>query len=55
MRAFGDLGGDFVEMQLHGFAVAERQHERGAGPTFGADRAEQIGRLGALIVNGAGA
>ena len=30
-----------------------RQHEGGAGPAFGADRTEQIGRLGALIVSGA--
>ena len=53
VRTWGDLGCDFVEMELHGFAVAGRQHEGGAGPAFGADSAEQIGRLGALIVSGA--
>src|SRR6266536_1027577 len=55
MRAWRNLGGDFVEMQLHGLAIAGRQHQGGAGPAFGADRPEQIGRLGALIVSGAGA
>ena len=48
----GDLGCDFVEMELPGFAVAGRQHEGGAGPAFGADSTEQIGRLG-VIVSGA--
>ncbi len=43
VRAGGDLGGDLVEMKLHGFAVAGRQHEGGAGTAFGADRTEQIG------------
>ena len=45
---------DLVEMKLHGFGVAERENEGSAGSAFGADRAEQIGRLGALIMNGAG-
>ena len=48
-----DFGGDLVEMKLHGFGIAERENEGSAGSTFGADRTEQIGRLGALIVNGA--
>src|SRR3982074_3602222 len=39
-------------MKLHGFGVAGREQESGAGSTFGADRAEQIGRLGPLIVSG---
>jgi hypothetical protein len=39
-------GCDLVEMELHGFAVAGRQHEGGAGTAFGADGTEQIGRLG---------
>ena len=47
----GDFGCDFVEMKLHGFGVAGRQHEGGAGSAFGAYRTEQIGRLGALIVD----
>jgi hypothetical protein len=53
VRTWGDLGCNFVEMELHGFAVAGRQHEGGAGPAFGADSTEQVGRLGALIVSGA--
>ena len=43
---------DLVEMKLHGFGVAGRQHEGGPGSAFGAYRTEQIGRLGALIVIG---
>ena len=53
MRARGDVAGDLIEMQLHGLAVAGRQHERGTGPAFGADGTKQIRRLRALIVNGA--
>ena len=49
----GDFGCDLVEMKLHGFGVAGRQYEGGAGSAFGAHRTEQIGRLRALIVNGA--
>ena len=49
----GDLGGDLVEMKLHGFGVAGGQHESGAGSALRAYRAEQIGRLSALIVTGA--
>jgi hypothetical protein len=30
-------------MKLHGFGVAGREHESGAGSMFGADRAEQVG------------
>ena len=45
---------DLVEMKLHGFGIAERENEGSAGPTFGADRTKQIGRLGALIMNGPG-
>jgi hypothetical protein len=36
-------------MELHGFAVAGWQHQRGSRPKLGTDRTEQIGRLGALI------
>ena len=36
-------------VKLHGFGVAERQNQGSAGPMFGADRTEQIGRLGSLI------
>lgn len=49
-----DLGCDLVEMTLHGFGVADRQHQGCAGSEFGADRTEHIGRLRALIVDGAG-
>ena len=48
----GDFGCDFVEVKLHGLGVAGRQHEGCARSAFGADRTEQIGRLGALIVIG---
>jgi hypothetical protein len=51
--AQGDLGGDLVEMKLHSFGVAGWQHEGCAGPALRAHCAEQIGRLGALIVAGA--
>src|SRR5690348_18236338 len=37
-------------MQLHGLAVADRQHKRCTDAVLGTDRAEQIGRLRALIV-----
>ena len=41
--ARGDLGGDLIEMKLHGFAVAGWQHEGGAGAAFWTYRAKQIG------------
>ena len=53
MSAGRNFRRDLVEMKLHGFGVAERKNEGGAGSTFGADRTEQIGRLGALVVSGA--
>src|SRR5215471_1746683 len=54
VRSEGDFGCDLVEMELHGFAVASRQHEGGAGSTGGTDRTKQISRFGPLIVRGAG-
>src|SRR6516162_8725890 len=48
VRSEGDFGCDLVEMELHGFAVASRQHEGGAGSTFGTDRTKHISRLGPL-------
>ena len=48
-----DLRRDLIEMELHSFAVAGWQHQRGSRPKLETDRTEQIGRLGALIVNGA--
>ena len=46
--------GDLIEVKLHGFGVAERQNQGSAGSVFGADRTEQIGRLGSLIMRGSG-
>jgi len=54
VRGGRDLGCDLIKMKLHGLAVASRQHEGGAGPAFGTYGTEQIGGLGALIVNSAG-
>ena len=50
--ARSDPGGDLVEMELHGFGVAGRQHEGGAGAALRAYRTEQVGGLGPLIVSG---
>ena len=55
VRSEGDFGCNLVEMELHGFAVASRQHEGGAGSTFGTDPTKQISQLGPLIVGGTGA
>ena len=54
VSAGDDFGCDFVEMKLHSFGVAGRQHKSGAGSAFGAYRPKQIGRLRALIVIGPG-
>jgi hypothetical protein len=48
------FGCDFIEVNLRSFAVAGRQPDRSAGAAFGADRTEQVGRLGSLIVAGTG-
>jgi len=48
--AWGDLSGDLGEVQVHGFGVAGGQDERGSLAISRADRAENIGRSGALIV-----
>src|SRR5215467_4838568 len=55
VSARSDFGCDLIEVKLHSFGVAGRQHEGGAGSAFGADRTEQVGRLGPLIVRGTGA
>jgi len=47
-----NFSSDLVDVQLHGFAIAEGQHEGGTDAEFGADGAEQIGRLRALVVAG---
>ena len=55
VSARSDFGCDLIEMKLHCFGVAKRQHEGSAGPVFGAYGTEHIGRLRALIVDGRGA
>jgi hypothetical protein len=50
--AGSDGFGDFLQMQVHRFGVAKGQNEAGALAVVGADRAENIGRGGALIVRG---
>ena len=50
MCAGADFGGDLIEVQLHGLAVAGWQNQAGTGTLFRADCAEQI-RLRALVVN----
>jgi hypothetical protein len=55
VSAPSDFSCDLIEVKLHRFDVAGRQHEGGAGSAFGADRTEQVGRLGPLIVDGTGA
>ena len=52
VRARADLGGDLVEMKLHGFAVAEGQNQCRAGSELRAYGTEQIGRLRTLVVSG---
>src|SRR5215211_317644 len=47
------FGGDLVKMKLHGFAVAGRQHQSSAGSALWAHGTEHIGRLGALVLDGA--
>lgn len=42
--------GDFSEMQVHGIGVAERQDEPCTLAVRGADRAEDIGRGGPLVM-----
>ena len=54
MGAGCDLGGDLLEVPLHGPGVAARQHQGGAGAACRADGAEDVDRLGALVVRGAG-
>jgi len=47
--ADGDVAGDLVEMELHHFGVGEGKREQSALSARGADRAEEIGVLIALI------
>src|SRR5215471_4875726 len=55
VSARSDFGCDLIKVKLHSFSIAGWQHEGGAGSAFGADRTEQIGRLGPLIVGSTGA
>jgi hypothetical protein len=50
VRAGGDVFGDFGEMQVHRIGVAFGQDEGRALAVLGRDRAENIGRGGALIL-----
>ena len=50
MRAGGDVFGDFGEMQVHRIGVALGQDEGRALAVLRRDRAEDIGRGGALIL-----
>jgi hypothetical protein len=45
-----DLGRDLLQVQVHGLCVAARQNERGSLAFPRADRAEDIGRGGALVL-----
>ena len=54
VSAGSDFGCDLIEVKLHSFGIAGWQHEGGAGTAFGADRTEQVARLGPLIVGGTG-
>src|SRR5262249_54620922 len=55
VSARSDFGCDLIEVKLHSFGVAGRQHEGSAGSAFGADRTKQVGRLGSLIMGSTGA
>src|SRR5271165_2417566 len=46
---WGDLGGDFGEMEVHRLRVASRHDERRALAVLWTDRAEDVGRGGSLV------
>src|SRR6202007_1762810 len=50
--ARADLGGDLVEMKLHGLAVAEGQDQCRAGSELRAHGTKQVGRLRTLVASG---
>ncbi len=50
MGARRDMPGDFRQMQVHRVGVAFGQDERGALAVLGRDRAEDVGRGGALVL-----
>jgi len=43
---------DLGQVEVHGVAVAMRQHQGGTLAVLGADRTENIGRCRALVVSG---
>ena len=47
--ALGDMGGDFLEMELHGLGVGEGQRKRGPDASGGTNGAEEIGAFVTLI------
>jgi hypothetical protein len=49
VSAFGDMAGDFVEVELHRLGVGVGQGERRADAARRADGAEQVGVVVALI------
>ena len=51
--AWCDGLGDFREMQVHRFGIAEGQDQSGALALFRADGTEDVGRYGSLIPRGA--
>ncbi len=53
VRARRDRGGDFGQVQAHGFSVASGHDLRGAFAILGADRAEDISAGGSLVFEGA--
>ena len=53
VRARRDLGGDFGQVQVHRFGVAAGHDEGRALAVLGADRAEDIGGGGSLILRSA--
>ena len=54
MFAGSDSLADLLQMQVHRPRVAHGQDEAGALAVVGADRAEDVGRRGALIVRSRG-
>ena len=49
MASRRDILGDFIQMQLHRFGVALGQDQADRLALFRTDRAEDIGRGGALV------
>jgi len=52
--AWRHLGGDLIDMPLHGLGVAARQHESGTDTALGTNGPEDIGRLCALVMRCSG-